>query len=120
MSGQDLRRRSVRTRKPPARFQVEDEKELFSDDYAESEHDSDYDYAKSDVDSVESIDSEAAGGGSGSGGIEDAMSSLNLSSDDENDSLYEMMVKNDQEDELYMPHSDSGGDSDGSGSGDGE
>ena len=102
-----------RVRNKPVRFAPDDANELLSDDYNESEHDSDYDYEMSDDESNESVASIKSTASDMVGGVGLAMDALNIEeyesdSDSESDSLNEIMEKNDNEDGSYAPsHSSS-------------
>ena len=106
-----------RVRKKPDRFAPDNEIELLSDDYNESEHDSDYNYEMSDDESNESVASIKSTASDMVGGVGLSMDALNIEdsasdSGSESDSLYETMVKNDNEDESYVPSSDDNSSSD--------
>ena len=106
-----------RVRKKPERFAPDNEIELLSDDYNESEHDSNYDYEMSDDESNESVASIKSTASDMVGGVGLSMEALDLEesasdSGSESDSLYETMVKNDNEDGSYMPSSDDNSSSD--------
>jgi hypothetical protein len=110
-------------RKAPTRFVPEAEVALFSDDFAEEEHDEGYDYmgeVESDVSSEGSDDveflMEVEGLVGGIGQIDLTASDSDADSDDgASDQLYKLMSKNEDDDESYVA-SDRSSSSGGSGS----
>ena len=121
----NIHKMQLRTgRKAPTRFVPEAEVALFSDDFAEEEHDAGYDYmgeVESDVSSEGSDDveflMEVEGLVGGIGQIDLTASDSDADSDDgASDQLYKLMSKNEDEDESYVASDRSSSSGSGSGS----